>query len=504
MYTFRDTTDTSGGMSRPSEAMSINGEYIEDKIDGYRTLTVSGREALSSELTTLETGVADGSRYRSKRYPSRTITVKYQLLAKTNTEFRRAFNQLAHILNVEEAQLIFEDEPDMYFTGTPETIGDVEPGRNNITGEFEIFCADPFKYSVEEKEVEAVDGTVSINYEGTYPAHPVIEATMSSDNGFCGYYDGNKNILQFGNVDEADGEDYQQSEHLVDLQDFIDAADDTTGTDYMHPTHNVTGGLGTITWHSKKFLTISSNGKDTSVPNGGLRTITIPADSEGNLGAKSFYAYFHLAFTSGLMGQTGEMCINFLSDDNHLIAGVNWFKDDLTGDTGAYEIWGDGKILRTYTFSTADSAANPWAWDVGHCDIRKEAGKLTFYYNNTYPSFTLPNIADMVCTKIQISIKQYGTRKLLSELGFDVFSFKKMYVDKWRDTPNLFGAGDVLRVDGSSGEVLLNSMPKPELGAIGNAWEDFKISPGVNQFQCVNSEWATAPEYKFKYREVFM
>ena len=56
MYEFRDVNEYSEGTKLPSEALKINGEYIENLITGYRTLTVSGREALSPELNYFETG----------------------------------------------------------------------------------------------------------------------------------------------------------------------------------------------------------------------------------------------------------------------------------------------------------------------------------------------------------------------------------------------------------------------------------------------------------------
>ena len=83
MYNFIDVNEVSEG-TLPSEALKINGKYIENLIDGYRTLSVSGREALSPELETYETGVRDGSIIQSKRYPARTIIVTYQIIAKSN------------------------------------------------------------------------------------------------------------------------------------------------------------------------------------------------------------------------------------------------------------------------------------------------------------------------------------------------------------------------------------------------------------------------------------
>ena len=47
LYEFKDTIDVSEGITLPSEAMQINGEYIENVIVGYRTLQVSGRESLA-------------------------------------------------------------------------------------------------------------------------------------------------------------------------------------------------------------------------------------------------------------------------------------------------------------------------------------------------------------------------------------------------------------------------------------------------------------------------
>ena len=165
-YKFRDVNEVSEGGVLPSEALKINGEYIENQISGYRTLNVSGREALSPDVVSYNTGIRDGSRIKSKRFPERIITVTYQLITDSPEAFREAYNKLASILNVEEAELIFNDERDKYFVGTPCTIGSVKPGLNSVVGEFEILCVDPFKYSVIEYEAECnIDkSTVLIDY----------------------------------------------------------------------------------------------------------------------------------------------------------------------------------------------------------------------------------------------------------------------------------------------------------------------------------------------------
>ena len=45
IYEFTDTIEQPGVLPLPAEALQINGEYIENLIDGYRTLSVQGRES---------------------------------------------------------------------------------------------------------------------------------------------------------------------------------------------------------------------------------------------------------------------------------------------------------------------------------------------------------------------------------------------------------------------------------------------------------------------------
>ena len=180
MYEFIDTIEHSEGASLPSEAVMINGEYIENQIEGYRTLTVEGREALSPEISYFETGVRDGSVRKGKRYPARVLRITYQLKAKTNEEFRAAYNKLGQILDVEDAILIFNDEKDKFYKGTPAAVGEVPPGKNTVIGEFEILCLDPFKYSVAEYEAEPDldSGSILIDYGGTYKSFPTLQASF--------------------------------------------------------------------------------------------------------------------------------------------------------------------------------------------------------------------------------------------------------------------------------------------------------------------------------------
>ena len=156
IYRFIDTADRTPRADIPAEALNINGKYLEDVVPGYRTLSVAGRESMSAEVNTLDAGRANGVQYNYRRYPERVITITYQILSDTSEDFRRAFNALGGALNCEQVKLIFNDELDKYFIGTPGEIGEIEPGKNKVTGEFQIVCTDPFKYSCTEYKTEVV------------------------------------------------------------------------------------------------------------------------------------------------------------------------------------------------------------------------------------------------------------------------------------------------------------------------------------------------------------
>lgn len=508
LYGFRDTTDTSGtlGSNLPSEAMNFNGKFLENEINGYRTLTVSGRELIGSEFKAKEIEGLDGTIWKEKYLKPRTITVKYQINASSNKEFRDAYNKLNLLLSGEQVKIYFNDETDKYFIGTKTSNDEVDGGTNYVIGEIEIYCSDPCKYSTTEKEFTDTDGVLNIVNEGTVPVSIDYEVQTTSETGYIGLVS-EEGIMQYGKVEELDGETYQRSELLATIDDFINCKDDTSGTDVMHPQYGANGTCATYNWFNKKFIGFGTVGTKKGRANGGLRTLEIPADSNGIKGAKNFYSYFHLMFWAGMMGQTGEMCINFLTADNKLICGCSWYKTDAIGNTGHYEIWANGKMLRQWGYTTSHlQSQNPWYWNWGHCDIYKEGANIRFFYYGGYYNYYIPEIENMECTKIQIAFKQWGDRsgnKLLSRMGFDVINFTKHNVSKWSDIPNRYPSGTNITIDGKSSHVYVNGMARPEDEVLGTQY--FKAPVGTSEIKVTCSEWTKSqPTVKAKIREAWL
>lgn len=508
MYTFVDTVNSGiVGTNLPTEAMSYNGVYLENEIDGYRTLSVTGRELMESEVTDQEIDGMDGSYYRYKTTPARTITVKYQLRARGSREYREAYNKMNKLLSGEQVKVIFNDESDKYFIGTKTSNTQVDGGSNNVIGEIEIYCSDPRKYSTTEKEFTATDGVLNIVNEGTVPVNIDYDVQTTSETGYIGLVS-EEGIMQYGKVEELDGETYKQSEWLASIKDFYNCNDDIGGTDVMHPSYGTNGTLIEHTWFGNKFIGLGSAGTKKGNANGGLRTLVLPADSSGDTsGAKNFYCWFHLCFYAGLMGQTGEMCINFLTADDKLICGCNWYKTDAIGNTGHYEIWANGKVLKNWEFTTSHlQAQNPFYYKWGSCDVLKEGANIRFFFWARYYNFYIPEIENMKCAKIQIAVKQWGDRggnKFMSMIGFDVIDFEKMNVEKWKDIPNRYPNGTNITIDGKSSHVYVNGMARPEDEVLGTQY--FKAPVGTSEVKVACSEWTKSqPIVKAKIREAWL
>ena len=508
MYAFVNTVNSGiVGTNLPTEAMSYNGVYLENEIDGYRTLSVTGRELMESEVTDQEIDGMDGSYYRYKTTPARTITVRYQLLARGSREFRDAFNKMNKLLSGEQVKVIFNDESDKYFIGTKTSNTQVDGGSNNVIGEIEIYCSDPRKYSTTEKEFTATDGVLNIVNEGTVPVSVDYDIQTTSETGYIGLVS-EEGVMQYGKIEELDGETYKQSEWLASIDDFYKCSDDIGGTDVMHPSYGTNGTLAEHTWFDKKFIGLGSVGTKKGNANGGLRTLVLPADSSGDAsGAKNFYCWFHLCFYAGLMGQTGEMCINFLTEDDKFICGCNWYKTDAIGNTGHYEIWANGKVLKNWQFTTSHlQAQNPFYYKWGSCDVLKEGANIRFFFWARYYNFYIPEIENMKCAKIQIAFKQWGDRsgnKVMSMMGFDVIDFEKMNVEKWKDIPNRYPNGTNITIDGKSSHVYVNGMARPEDEVLGTQY--FKAPVGTSEVKVTCSEWTKAqPIVKAKIREAWL
>lgn len=554
MYEFVDTTvESKNGNRLPAEALSINGDYIENLVVGYKTLYTAGREMLAPEVNTYDTGIRDGSVLKSKRYPARIITIGYQLIANDNIAFRKAYNLLNSILNVEEAKLIFADETDKFFMGTPSGVGEIPVGVNAVTGEFEILCVNPFKYSIEEYEVEPIDdgNTFIIDYSGTYKSFPKLEAEFYSENetgdngetetaltgnGDCGYvafFNENGNIIQLGDPDEEDTESYPKSQTLVN-QDWksvsawttalnakwiknngrvsagITSQTGTSGFSYSAPTDSNPAYYG-------YYLTAKNYGSDSKGFHGPTVSRILPEDASGELGATDWTFRWSMKVSIGDSSSSSAECgcvqILLCDDNDVIVAGVSIFKSG-SGKTAIMRMYVRTQTIKDVTIDLSyrnvrfgTNKADGSFTSVKSCSITKSGSIVSFNLGGSKYSFTDNKIKNLVTTKFTMSFGQYKSKSPLSRNGIYSTKFVKNNCTTWRDIPNKFSTNDVVEADCECGEVLLNGASAPELGALGNDWEDFCLLPGINRIGVGYSDWVEkdyAPSFKIRYREVFI
>ena len=309
-------------------------------------------------------------------------------------------------------------------------------------------------------------------------------------------------------MEETDWENYKQNEKLVRLSD-LSALPDDPGTNYMHPNHVMGGSLVTETIGGKPCLRLRSTGAVSAGKwIGAMKTLTVPADSEGHAGAKNFYCYLNHWFETGLMGQTAEQSVAFLTGDNKVICGYSLFKSDMTGNTACLEFWLNGKIVRSISFAPSSSDnANPFNNGRGHNDIRKEGDKVTFYWFGNYPSYRSSAIRNMECKKIQVAFTQFDSRglgnKYVTRNYLRSLEFQKMGVEKWRDVPNRYQEGDVVSIDGEAARVYVNGMANMGDEMIGTKY--FHVPPGETKVQFYYSGFCNpAPVVTARIKEAFL
>lgn len=555
MYNFVDTNGYAEGTALPSEALKINGAYLEHTVTGYRTLYVKGREMLAPDIETYETGVRDGSTLQSKRFPARTITVGYQLIASSAEAFRAAFNALNAALDVEEAELIFADEPDKFFIGTPFGRGDVPAGRNAITGEFDILCADPFKYSCTEYEVTPTldDGTTfAIQYNGTYRSYPTLVAefadedddtagglTGSGDCGYVAFLSDDAAIIQLGDPDEPDTENYAKSQTLT--KQIFTSYNATVASKWPINTGRTSSSAVTATGTvvvgkdagNVRMLVANSYGTGTEW-HGPSITRTIPADASGHVGAKNFRLSYKQRMCMGQgkkdtkqRGLFQCLLVNVNGSERTIVAGLSVNKNK-TGKQALLKLYVNGKTVHTqYIDLTYHNKYFGYKRVVTEkikkkgkvikkkriiqpvlsSTIWKYGKTVTFNIGGIKKAFKVSAIANTEVHEITFLMGKYASVTPLTYNGLFWAKFISDSCETFRDIPNKFSAGDVVEADCEDGEIYLNDARAPELGALGNDWETFYLEPGANQIGVVWSDWVpagSAPNCKIRYREVFL
>lgn len=552
MYEFIDVNEQQTTTPLPAEAVSINGRYLENIVEGYRTLYTKGRESLPTELDTYKVGSADGERVKGRRYPARTLTVGFQLIADTPEEFRQSFNHLNNLLSAEESDFVFNDETDKYFSGRAIMNAQVEAGTNSVKGEWSIYCAYPFKrstavriVSTEDASGVTIDGNraiFDIAYGGSYPARPLLRATFASDtdsgdytqNGDCGfvaYFDDYGNIIQLGNPAVTDLTETAKNDTL------INAVFDTLTNWYA-------SGLTVQSITDPYWNNGAGQTQNYATGTGSLyRTVGNAVDFE--LDTVHRLAVSNASETGTFKasvknGNTVVAGYEIEKTGNGTTATVKYILNDKVVGTDNIDIsyynshFGYCRRTEIYTQQTVwervQDSRRPYDWDwhgrmrpvvrdvvTGYSysqsnlnsKIIKSAGVVTFVLGNL-PSrtFKMSEVAEMAGNTAEYVMGgNFDTNAVRSS------ALLRMAGVPFAQIPNVFTAGDIVEADCNTANVYLyrngsiDGLLSPQYGALGNDWENFMIRQGSNQIVVTWSDWVNAnykPKIEILFNEVFI
>lgn len=490
----------------PSAAFKINGVFLEDSVSGYHTLSAKGKWTLEKELITAETSIKSGSIFMNSRYPAREIEIEYFLDGSGWDSLQTAYTALMRYLDTENAEVIFNGEPDKYLRGYFVIGADIDTTAWTRHGTFKIVCPDPFKYSTTEYEQTAAGGQFSVTYNGTYRGYPTFVTTFpetlntSGDNtstnecGYVGFVDQREHVLQFGDPNETDWGDVTYPATVPVNRTFKTVTGWTqnnsqvhTGTQVGTVASNGSGaypssyGTGTG-WHGPSLSYIIT-GESTPISKDFNCTC-----SHKYLGTKAQFGGFEIL----LWNKNGGT--------RTLVSGIRIEKQTKNTNCRVF----------LYVYSTA----NKKYYDVpcssiGATSMKKIGSKVTFTVGGQTNTFAAPEIADLVANEITFHFTIKGTQTGLgANIVYNV-KLQRLPFKNYEDIANIFAPGDVLTVNTQDAGVYLDdgsaTVPAAYLGALGNDWEDFYLVPGSNTIAVDYSSFtSTSPTFKMKYRERYL
>lgn len=525
------------------EAVSIDGKFIEDILPGFSTIKTSGREALTANVEASTIGRNSGEMLRYTRYPSRTITIDFVLEGSSLSNLREKLNQLNGILTAKEHEFIFNDEDDKLFVGVPTVQNEVDDFKNACGGKISIYCAYPFKRSVELKEVTATVGTgttatFNFYYDGTYPVKPTLVAEFSgsstsgslSDEGDCGFVmftDVDENIIQLGNPESVNESAVARASRINHEFSATTGWTNNGGSFLNYPIQG-TSAIKTITdplykkGTGQTFKGVAPTGYGTD--SYGWRGPSISKKLSSAASDWSVSLVHHFCVNS--YDEFGSISCGLVNGDK-LIAGFTIFASNFSTEGEVRYIINDR--LESYEsiyvgkynehFGYTKKSANSYSQPSLNSTIKKVGSTVTFKIGKlAEKSITVSGIENLKATDLVIYFQNFGgsNRKVVSTNIVHSINFTALpsNAKNFRDIPNVFTAGDIVEADCSNANVrimrqgMTEGQLAPQYGALGNNWEEFELRPGQNVIGAAWSTWLTEstyfPKLKIRYREVFI
>ncbi|MCH5427821.1 distal tail protein Dit [Lactococcus lactis] len=473
---------------------------------------------------------SDGSDVISSRLLSKKIEIDFTILDKI-VETKKTISPIISQKNLQK--LIFSDDPNIYWNVIAD--GEIKVTEHNngkyTTGTISFLVPSGHAESVTSSILNATnsggengtitpnttDGSIEIkvNNKGTLPTFPKIKLTNVSENGYFGIV-GVTGLMGLGNINEADGVVKHESEYFYNSESNIPFSKFTDAVGVANPQNNwlATNGKLEFKTDGLRLKDKGTVGSNQGVA-GGMKVMTLPADSNGHVGAVNFYSYFNIFAWAGAFGQTGVLQVLFTDINDKLVAGYGITKGDMSGNNASMKCWVGGNRPREYASNNfisnngeGNGAGNmnntSFNEKTGHSDFVKTGSQLKFYWKSSRIEAIIPELETVEIAKVYIYIGQYvQSNKFMTNLSLRNIWFRKDNVDVWHDVPNRYAAGSIVEIDMENDKIFTNGVATNK--DFVNGGKFFSIPPGESTIIINQSAFNhTPPQVELTWKENYL
>lgn len=477
-----------------------------------------------------------GRRRYGQQFLYSTLSVKQIQVSFTLVGNYDYFNTIAETLggylNVDKPKpLIFGDEPNKVWEAIPSGQASLTVDKNTapITATVTVTFDVPKSYGENKaqalvssdgetkygsiKKVSTGHYKATLKNFGTAETYPNIKLKFNSDNGWVGVVKSSSESYEIGNPDETDIRDVKQSEILFDYVSYNwitngFAVGVKNQGRFNDDSHSLNGTLAIENNWGRPHIALTNTGGGDKYLRGSSLTWEIPADSNGQKGSLYEYFWWRQILWLGAANQFGFIKISVTDANGVFLYGVETYKHTNGFDCHYNFLAGDGKggykvLDRKHFYGTHVSTANPFNEPQGWSDVQRFDDVLQFYWQGSYPKFTVPEIKGKKSAKIHIGIFGIKDWPLITHLYLDSFVYAKHHVEKEEDIPNRFRKGSILEVDMAKGKTYVDNLPA--LNELTYLSEPFSIGTGETEIDIYTSSWVrTDPTIEITWKERYV
>lgn len=477
-----------------------------------------------------------GRRRYGQQFLYSTLSVKQIQVLFTLVGNYDYFNTIAETLggylNVDKPKtLIFGDEPNKVWEAIPSGQASLTVDKNTapVTAIVTVTFDVPKSYGENKaqalvssdgetkygsiKKVSTGHYKAALKNFGTAETYPDIKLKFNSDNGWVGIVKSSSESYEIGNPNEANTRTAKQSEILFDYvsNNWITngfAVGAKNQGRFNDDSHSLNGTLAIENNWGRPHIALTNTGGGDKYLRGSSLTWEIPADSNGQKGSLYEYFWWRQILWLGAANQFGFIKISVTDANGVFLYGVETYKHTNGFDCHYNFLAGDGKggykvLDRKHFYGTHVSTANPFNEPQGWSDVQRFDDVLQFYWQGSYPKFTVPEIKGKKSAKIHIGIFGIKDWPLITHLYLDSFVYAKHHVEKEEDIPNRFRKGSILEVDMAKGKTYVDNLPA--LNELTYLSEPFSIGTGETEIDIYTSSWVrTDPTIEITWKERYV